>query len=1127
MSQFVFSSNVFVSSIPANTTLVTGNGGVDTVDLSGIGAYSANYKIVENTNGTATVSDIHSGYITNAVLSGITFLRFVDKTVRLVSPQDIVNFAAGVNTLTVPNGTELVQGNGGLDTLDLSAGGEPAADYSITGNSDGTFLITDLIGGSLTDTVLSGVSYVKFANSIVHLINTSQAVQFSSGTNIESVPYGTKLVIGNGASDTIDFTSVYGYSNYYSVTANADGSYSISDLHGGSLANTKLVGISALKFRDTTVALAPNSADFTFASGVTSAAIPAGTLEVIGNGATDTIDLSVNGAVSSTFKVVANADGTFSLTDLAHGTLTNTLLANISDLKFADGTLNLTNGVFTAVASSTSTSSAALAFAPGVDSLAVPAGASAVTGNGDANDVAILSNPHNWYSVSETSGGVVTVTGTHAGTAASLQLSGVASLQFSDGWSYNVGAGQLTAISAQGSGLPAVTAGLTSSAKTLQVDTPAAGGHVLTVGKGMEFASLSDAIAAAHDNDVIAVLAGSYVDASNYTHNNVIQAKNVTIEGVGGMVTYSMGSQGLANGKGLLVAENGLTLKNFTLTGARDAPPGVVTDGNLAGIRLDAGNLTVVNCAFVNNDDGILGGVAGTTVVIDHSEFANNGSGDGFSHNVYIGPVNSFTLTNSYIHGAVVGQEVKSRAVTTVIENNVIADGPTGTASYDIDIPNGGNATVANNIIEKGPDASNYAMIHYGGETQFQYASNSLTVTGNMLINDAVTKTQVYGGAIGDPTGVSGVANQLALTLGTTGQVITPVISGNQTYNLGPTQDYQWTDDPTYHSAANSVDVTAQNSTLATSPSLPTTSPWSSAPVIAPPTGPLSLTLTTSGNTVNGTANAMTVTDGVGSNTITGGSGGLTLTETGTSATINTTAGAVDTLVIAGRNMVNSLGNDTITLTGNYTSVTTGPGNTTINTGGFYDTLNLGGTDVVNDGSPVTVLQTGVVTVNLLTSSDILYGTLTAGGVLTVNDLGAATKAYGTISGTSATVNGSGGTYGGITVVLTGQNGTVNFVSGSNSVTTDGGTVQIASGSGPTKFILSATLAEHDVITGFKPGTDQLVIAGGVLNTVTTLLAAATTDAAHDTILHLSSTHDIVLQGVSLSQLSASSLIFH
>jgi hypothetical protein len=223
---------------------------------------------------------------------------------------------------------------------------------------------------------------------------------------------------------------------------------------------------------------------------------------------------------------------------------------------------------------------------------------------------------------------------------------------------------------------------------------------VLTVGGGMMFANISDAIAAAQNGDTIAVLAGTYVDVSSYSERNIITAANITMVGIGGMVHMEMGKQGLANGKGLLVVENGLTIRNFEFSGMTDGS----IYGNLAGIRHEGGNLVIENCYFHDGQEGILGGVAGTTVTIDHSEFARLGAGDGYSHGIYIGNANSLTITNSYFHEANVGHEIKSRALSTVIENNVIAD-LNGTASYDIDIPNGGNLVVENNTIEKGPNA--------------------------------------------------------------------------------------------------------------------------------------------------------------------------------------------------------------------------------------------------------------------------------------------------------------------------------------------------------------------------------------------------------------------------------------
>ena len=48
--------------------------------------------------------------------------------------------------------------------------------------------------------------------------------------------------------------------------------------------------------------------------------------------------------------------------------------------------------------------------------------------------------------------------------------------------------------------------------------------------------------------------------------------------------------------------------------------------------------------------------------------------GDGHTHNIYIGDIADFTLTDSYVHDANIGHEVKSRAENNTITNNVIAD---------------------------------------------------------------------------------------------------------------------------------------------------------------------------------------------------------------------------------------------------------------------------------------------------------------------------------------------------------------------------------------------------------------------------------------------------------------------
>src|SRR3954469_17279575 len=211
----------------------------------------------------------------------------------------------------------------------------------------------------------------------------------------------------------------------------------------------------------------------------------------------------------------------------------------------------------------------------------------------------------------------------------------------------------------------------------------------LTVGSGKQYSTIAAAVTAAHNGDTI------NVDAGTYTNDYASINKNITLQGVGGMV--SMVSTGLIpNGKAIFITSGNITINNFEFSGAK------VTDANGAGIRYEGGNLTLNNCYFHDNEDGLLGGTWPTgTLTVNNSEFAYNGRSEGQTHNLYIGAIANLTIDNSYFHDAKEGHEVKSRALNTTITNSRIDD-LSGTASYSVDLPNGGNAVIQNNVIQQG-----------------------------------------------------------------------------------------------------------------------------------------------------------------------------------------------------------------------------------------------------------------------------------------------------------------------------------------------------------------------------------------------------------------------------------------
>jgi len=171
---------------------------------------------------------------------------------------------------------------------------------------------------------------------------------------------------------------------------------------------------------------------------------------------------------------------------------------------------------------------------------------------------------------------------------------------------------------------------------------------VLRVGATRELKRPSAAAQIARDGDTIEIDAGIYDgDAA------VWRQHRLTIRGLGGRA-HLRANGAHAEGKAIWVIKgNDTTIESVEFSGAK------VSDQNGAGIRLEGAGLTVRECYFHNNENGILAGAnQASDIVVEHSEFTQNGAGDGYSHNLYVGNVRSFTLRFSYVHHALVGHNV-------------------------------------------------------------------------------------------------------------------------------------------------------------------------------------------------------------------------------------------------------------------------------------------------------------------------------------------------------------------------------------------------------------------------------------------------------------------------------------
>jgi hypothetical protein len=222
------------------------------------------------------------------------------------------------------------------------------------------------------------------------------------------------------------------------------------------------------------------------------------------------------------------------------------------------------------------------------------------------------------------------------------------------------------------------------------------------------------------------------IDAGNYPSDVCRwQADNLLLRGVGGMAHLE--SNGLSWGdKAIWVIQGNNNRVEWI-----EFSECTSTSQNGAGIRYEGLNLTVSHCYFHNNENGILGGAFHPcTVIIEFSEFAYNGYGDGFSHNLYVGNIDTLVFRYNYTHHCSVGHELKSRAYVNYILYNRFSNEANGTASREIDLPNGGLAIVMGNVIQQGLNGQNSNLVGYGLEGLSNPAPHNLYLVNNTMVNE-------------------------------------------------------------------------------------------------------------------------------------------------------------------------------------------------------------------------------------------------------------------------------------------------------------------------------------------------------------------------------------------------------
>jgi hypothetical protein len=268
---------------------------------------------------------------------------------------------------------------------------------------------------------------------------------------------------------------------------------------------------------------------------------------------------------------------------------------------------------------------------------------------------------------------------------------------------------------------------------------------VLVVGTQAGDLTFAQAAADAQNGDTVQVQSGTYTDFDVKWYAN-----NLTIQAVGSPVVLNDSGYAISNEKGIfeIIGDNAV-VQGITFENAHDFGD---NGHNYAGIRDEGSGLTLDACTFQNNDDGLLvtplsSGVG--NVLVEYSVFSNNGYGDGYSHNLYINHVNSFTLEYSSTTDSYYGHDVKSRALNTYLLYNFIGDSGSGANDQAalVNLPDGGNSYLIGNVIHKGSSAANGTMIDsnvegYGDSSQ-ENPTQLLEMVNNTVVNDRSSGTDV------------------------------------------------------------------------------------------------------------------------------------------------------------------------------------------------------------------------------------------------------------------------------------------------------------------------------------------------------------------------------------------------
>ena len=134
----------------------------------------------------------------------------------------------------------------------------------------------------------------------------------------------------------------------------------------------------------------------------------------------------------------------------------------------------------------------------------------------------------------------------------------------------------------------------------------------------------------------------------------------------------------------------------------------------------------------------------GSTIVVRNSYFSGNGNCiAACAHGIYVNHITLLRVENSEFSEQHEGHHIKSRAARTEIIDNSIYDGPQGSSSYLVDLPNGGAALISGNKFEKGPNSQNkhVAIAILAEKDKIPNPNGQIVIENNTFSNDTGSPT--------------------------------------------------------------------------------------------------------------------------------------------------------------------------------------------------------------------------------------------------------------------------------------------------------------------------------------------------------------------------------------------------